>query len=256
MYAYDPKKALLSTVEQHFFDAIKKALPEGFLAFPQINLATFITATDQSIYHNELFRNVDFLITDSDYKPRVAIEINDQTHQQRERKTRDRKVKDICAEAGIPLITFWTSYGVNQEYIQKKITETLNAPPLVRVHTVEKAKPKKDEYEEDEDIDDEDDDGRVRAGCYIATCVYGSYDCPEVWTLRRYRDYTLAKTWHGRAFIRIYYAISPKLVRLFGRQNWFRNFCKPQLDRKVAKLRKQGFESSPYTDQDIIHGKN
>lgn len=24
--------------------------------------------------------------------------------------------------------------------------------------------------------------------CYIATSVYGSYDCPEVWTLRRFRD--------------------------------------------------------------------
>ena len=31
-------------------------------------------------------------------------------------------------------------------------------------------------------------------GCYVATAVYGSYDCPEVWTLRRYRDYTLAAT--------------------------------------------------------------
>ena len=44
-------------------------------------------------------------------------------------------------------------------------------------------------------------------GCYVATAVYGSYDCPQVWTLRRYRDYTLAETWHGRAFIRTYYAI-------------------------------------------------
>ena len=35
-------------------------------------------------------------------------------------------------------------------------------------------------------------------GCYIATCVYGSYDCPEVWTLRRFRDCTLEKTWYGR----------------------------------------------------------
>ena len=26
-------------------------------------------------------------------------------------------------------------------------------------------------------------------GCYIATCVYGSYDCPQVLTLRRFRDY-------------------------------------------------------------------
>ncbi len=32
------------------------------------------------------------------------------------------------------------------------------------------------------------------SGCYIATAVYGSYDCPEVWVLRRYRDYKLSKT--------------------------------------------------------------
>lgn len=30
----------------------------------------------------------------------------------------------------------------------------------------------------------------TRKGCYVATCVYGSYDCPEVWTLRRFRDYS------------------------------------------------------------------
>ena len=41
-------------------------------------------------------------------------------------------------------------------------------------------------------------------GCYVATAVYGSYDCPEVWTLRRYRDFELASTWYGRAFIRTY----------------------------------------------------
>ena len=60
-------------------------------------------------------------------------------------------------------------------------------------------------------------------GCYVATAVYGSYDCPEVWTLRRYRDYTLAETWYGRAFIHTYYAISPSLVKWFGKTEWFRN---------------------------------
>ena len=27
-----------------------------------------------------------------------------------------------------------------------------------------------------------------KGGCYVATAVYGSYDCPQVWTLRRVRD--------------------------------------------------------------------
>ena len=52
-----------------------------------------------------------------------------------------------------------------------------------------------------------------KAGCYVATAVYGSYDCPQVWTLRRFRDHTLAASWYGRSFIRAYYAISPTLVK-------------------------------------------
>ena len=52
-------------------------------------------------------------------------------------------------------------------------------------------------------------------GCYVATCVYGSYDCPEVWTLRRFRDNTLEKSIFGRAFIKMYYAISPTIVKIF-----------------------------------------
>lgn len=86
-------------------------------------------------------------------------------------------------------------------------------------------------------------------GCYVATCVYGSYNCPQVWTLRRYRDYTLAKTWRGRAFIKTYYAISPTLVKWFGDTNWFKNMWKGKLDRMVAKLQENGVESTPYEDK-------
>lgn len=86
-------------------------------------------------------------------------------------------------------------------------------------------------------------------GCYVATAVYGSYDCPQVWTLRRYRDYTLAKTWYGRAFIRIYYAISPTLVKWFGHTGWFKKMWQGTLDRMVAKLQANGVESTPYEDK-------
>ena len=57
---------------------------------------------------------------------------------------------------------------------------------------------------------------RKKKGCYIATSVYGSYDCPEVWALRRFRDDTLEKTFLGRGFITLYYSISPTLVKIFG----------------------------------------
>ena len=87
------------------------------------------------------------------------------------------------------------------------------------------------------------------AGCYVATAVYGSYDCPEVWTLRRYRDYTLGSTWHGRAFIKTYYAISPTLVKWFGETEWFKKMWRGTLDRMVANLQEKGVENTPYEDK-------
>lgn len=86
-------------------------------------------------------------------------------------------------------------------------------------------------------------------GCYVATAVYGAYDCPQVWTLRRFRDYTLAETWYGRAFIRTYYAISPTLVKWFGHTGWFKKMWKGKLDRMVANLNAEGVEDTPYEDK-------
>lgn len=86
-------------------------------------------------------------------------------------------------------------------------------------------------------------------GCYIATCVYGSYDCPQVWTLRRFRDYSLDKTWYGRLFIKCYYAISPTLVKWFGETKWFRSFWKSKLDKMVADLNSKGVNDTYYHDK-------
>ncbi len=90
---------------------------------------------------------------------------------------------------------------------------------------------------------------KIKGGCYIATCVYGSYDCPEVWTLRRFRDDTLGSTWYGRTFIRVYYAISPTLVKWFGKTKWFKKIWKGKLDKMVVKLQAEGVENTPYDDK-------
>ena len=86
-------------------------------------------------------------------------------------------------------------------------------------------------------------------GCYVATAVYGSYDCPQVWILRRYRDNTLAKTWYGRSFIRTYYTISPTLVKLFGHTAWFKKMWRGKLDRMVKSLKEKGVSDTPYEDR-------
>ena len=86
------------------------------------------------------------------------------------------------------------------------------------------------------------------SACYIATCVYGSYDCPEVWVLRRFRDNVLKKNVFGRSFIRLYYAVSPCVVRTFGKTRFFHHFWRVSLDRLIGYLKKHGTEDTPYCD--------
>ena len=75
-------------------------------------------------------------------------------------------------------------------------------------------------------------------GCYIATAVYGSYTCPQVVTLRRYRDDYLAKRLWGRAFIRFYYAVSPTLAKHIRPDSKLGQKIRKYLDEKVVKLSK------------------
>ena len=87
-----------------------------------------------------------------------------------------------------------------------------------------------------------------KSGCYIATSVFQTYDCPQLWTLRRYRDNVLKKTWYGRLFIHLYYKVSPLLVKRFGHLQWFNSFWKTFLNRIVVHLNKIGISNTFYYD--------
>ena len=135
-FLYELKHSLISKSEEKFFNVIKEVVPEGYYVFPQINLASFIDKIGDFRFRNELFRNIDFLVTDEEFHPKIVIEINDQSHLTSERRNRDEKVKNICEEAGIPILNLWTSYGVNSEYIKNRVIEILNSP-IERTHHFE-----------------------------------------------------------------------------------------------------------------------
>ena len=236
-FLYARKQSLLTATEKRFYKCIEEVLPNGYMLHMQSNLATFIQRTDNARYQNELFRNVDFLITDEDYVPICVIEINDDTHHQQNRKLRDIKVNKICEEAGIPIITFWANKGVNKGYIESTITKTFSMLPVKRIHHFDVCEQRKEHISKTK-----------KEGCYVATCVYGSYDCTQVWVLRRFRDQVLKHTWYGRFFISMYYAISPTFVNMFGSSLIFQRICKKWLDKIVQYLHKKGFQDTTYID--------
>lgn len=56
------------------------------------------------------------------------------------------------------------------------------------------------------------------SGCFIATAVYEDYDHPSVLVLRNFRDQVLLPTTFGKAFVRVYYALSPMLAKRIRNQ--------------------------------------
>lgn len=120
-YLYEVKGPFITPVEIQYLKVIKNLLPKGYYVQSQINLASVIVKKDTAKYHSELFRNVDAGVFDANHHPIFLIEINDSSHKSRQRSERDIKVKNICEEAGLPLVVLWTSYDVNEDYIKRKL---------------------------------------------------------------------------------------------------------------------------------------
>lgn len=115
------EKPLMTNTEKNFYQKLKVLEPK-YKIIPQVNLGTIIEKISSEKFENELFRNIDYGIFTNDFsKVLLLIELNDQTHNQPQRKKRDIKVKEICNKANIPIMTFYTNYPNNQEYVINRI---------------------------------------------------------------------------------------------------------------------------------------
>ncbi len=121
-------KPLLTKTEIQYYNAIKHVLGNynrKYYLKEQITLASIIKKEPETKYANELFKILDFGIFDENYNIIVAIEINDSTHYRQDRIERDKKVKAILDQARIPLITLWTDYNINYDYIYNRLNDFL-----------------------------------------------------------------------------------------------------------------------------------
>ena len=119
---YQRKSFMTETEKEFFYKIIKLEEKYNVKVVPQVNLATVITNINKHKFQNELFRNIDFGIFDSEYnKLLLLIELNDKTHLTKKRRYRDNKVKRICYDAGIKIISFYTYKENNEDYVNNRI---------------------------------------------------------------------------------------------------------------------------------------
>lgn len=118
-------KPIMTECERNFYNILKK-LENEYTIIPQANLASFIEKKTNNRYYNDLFRNIDFVIFDKDLKKvLLLIEINDKTHDTIRRKSRDLKVRKICNDVNLKIITFYTKYPNENEYVSNRVLKEL-----------------------------------------------------------------------------------------------------------------------------------
>jgi hypothetical protein len=71
-------------------------------------------------------------------------------------------------------------------------------------------------------------------GCFIATAAFGSALEPRVVTLREFRDVYLVPSHSGRAFVELYYALSPPLADVIAADEGLRIGARAMLAPAVA----------------------
>lgn len=123
------KKSLMTDYEKYFYDILQRNFESIYFIMPQVNLASVVSKIKSfpNQYQNELFRNIDFGIFDKNsMNLLLLIEINDSTHNQSKRKYRDNKVREICRLANIKLITFYTNYPNNENYVVNRVNNELS----------------------------------------------------------------------------------------------------------------------------------
>ena len=77
-------------------------------------------------------------------------------------------------------------------------------------------------------------------GCFIATAAYGSYLHPKVMLLREFRDNYLLTNAPGRAFVALYYKVSPSLANFIARHDSLRRASRIVLTPVVLAVEYKG----------------
>lgn len=130
-YRYQRHKFFLTRAEHECFDALMEAVGNDYLIFAQVHLPTLVDHRVVGQNWRGAFRHiseksVDFVLCDKAYiSPKLAIELDDKTHERPDRQERDKEVERILQDAGMPLLRLTNHGRFNPTDLSQRIKEAL-----------------------------------------------------------------------------------------------------------------------------------
>lgn len=108
-FPYRTRADFVSRAELSFFQVLRLVVADEMLVCPKVSLGDIFFVVSQEkrqAYRNKIDRkHVDFLLCDPQtLKPQMGIELDDSSHQRKDRQARDRFVDGVFEAAGLPLL--------------------------------------------------------------------------------------------------------------------------------------------------------
>jgi len=123
VYPYHLRDDFLTAAEHSFYLVLRQAVDDWAVVCPKVSLGDLFQAksSDYGVYRtytNKIDRkHIDFLLCEpGTVRPMAGIELDDKSHQRRDRQARDEFVKHVFEAAGLPLVRVRVrrSYAVSE----------------------------------------------------------------------------------------------------------------------------------------------
>lgn len=135
-YTYNKKTFLLTKAEHEFYDVLIQTVGHEYYIFPQIHLDTLadfkIKGQNWHAAHRHIDeKSVDFVLCDKAYiSPKLAIELDEKSHDEPNRQLRDQQVDEILHEINLPLLRIRNHGSFNPAEIAEQIKAALTSPSV------------------------------------------------------------------------------------------------------------------------------
>lgn len=132
--SYKKIPTLFTPAERSFFDVLEQAVGKDFRLFGKVRVADVLAPVDspdksawQTAFNKINRKHFDFVLCSTDdLSVLCAIELDDKSHQQKDRQNRDEFLASACLAAGVPLISFQAKHSYSASDVSAKIAEALS----------------------------------------------------------------------------------------------------------------------------------
>lgn len=122
------KDYLLTEAERSFYEVLCRSVERDLVVFPKVRLVDLLwlprgTPNRRGLLNRVMSKHVDFVLcTGQLLRPSLAVELDDSSHSQEQRRVRDDTVDRILRDANLPLLRV----PVRRTYSAEELKETIH----------------------------------------------------------------------------------------------------------------------------------